>query len=217
MLDIKFIRENIDLVKEAVLKKHVKFDVDALIKIDDERKITIQKVDDLRAEQNRMSEKIVEQKSKEKKNEMIAEMKLVKGELLRFEEKLKGVVEIWRELMLRVPNIPDVEVPEGNTDEDNKEIKVWGEQPKFPFEPKDHIFIMLERGLVDFERGTKVHGFRGYFLTGAGVELSFAIWNYAMKFFSAKGFMPVLPPVIVRKQNLYGTAHLPVNWGDYYM
>ena len=71
--------------------------------------------------------------------------------------------------------------------------------------------------MVDFERGTKVHGFRGYFLMGDGARLSFAIWNYAMDFFSKRGFSPVIPPVIVRKQNLYGTGHLPGDAEDYYM
>ena len=120
-------------------------------------------------------------------------------------------------MMVQVPNVPDMSVPEGETDADNVEIKTWGEKPNFAFEPKDHVEIMTKLGMVDFERGAKVHGFRGYYLTGAGARLSFAIWNYAMEFFSKRGFTPVIPPVIVRKENLYGTAHLPGDVEDYYM
>lgn len=96
------------------------------------------------------------------------------------------------------------------------EIKTWGDKPKFDFEPKSHIDIMTKLKMVDFERGTKVHGFRGYYLLGDGARLSWAIWNYAQEFFLAKGFDPMLPPTIVRKANLYGTGHLPNDAEDVY-
>ena len=133
------------------------------------------------------------------------------------EAELKKVLVDWQSLMLRVPNIPDMSVPEGNSDAENKEFKVWGDKPKFDFEPKDHIELMTKLGMVDFERGSKVHGFRGYYLTGDGVRLCFAIWNYALEFFGSKDFVPVMPPTIVRKINLYGTAHLPGDIEDFYM
>lgn len=119
--------------------------------------------------------------------------------------------------MLKVPNVPDVTVPDGELDTDNQEVKIWGDKTTFNFIPKDHIEIMEELGMVDFERGSKVHGFRGYFLMGDGVRLCFAIWNYALKVFTEKGFNPVIPPVIVRKDNLYGTGHLPGDADDYYV
>lgn len=123
----------------------------------------------------------------------------------------------WRELMLQVPNIPDMSVPEGESDQENVEVKQWGEKPAFDFNPKDHVEIMNALGMVDFERGAKVHGFRGYFLTGDGALLMFAIWNYALQFFREKKFLPIVPPVIVRKENLYGTGHLPGDTEDYYL
>jgi seryl-tRNA synthetase len=126
-------------------------------------------------------------------------------------------MEEWQSRMLQVPNVPDMSVPEGTTDAENQEVKVWGKKPVFDFEPKDHIEIMNALKMVDFERGTKVHGFRGYFLMRDGARLSFAIWNYAMDFFLERGFSPVIPPTIVRKQNLYGTGHLPGDVEDYYM
>jgi len=115
-----------------------------------------------------------------------------------------------------VPNIPDMSVPEGKSDADNQEVKAWGEQTQFPFEPKNHIDIMTKLNMVDFERGTKVHGFRGYYLINGGARLSWAIWNYAQEFFLAKGFNPMLVPAVVRKSNLYGTGHLPNDAEDVY-
>lgn len=216
MLDIKFIRENKDIVALGAKKKKSNFDVDALIALDDKRLLLLKAYEEMRAEQNKMSESIASA-SGEDRDRMIASMKEVKETMQGKEEELKAVMKDWQALMLDVPNIPDMSVPDGDSDADNQEIKVWGEKPIFEFEAKDHIEIMTKLGMVDFERGTKVHGFRGYFLTGEGARLTFAIWNYAMTFFSNKGFIPVIPPVIVRKQNLYGTGHLPGDAEDYYV
>jgi len=217
MLDIKFIRENKDIVKAGAKKKHVEVDIDHLLELDDERLKELKAVEDLRAEVNRVSNNIARDQDPALKVQLIEEMRLVKDEIREKEEKLKQIVEEWQKIMLQVPNVPDMSVPEGATDAENKEIKTWGEKTSFSFEPKDHIEIMTRLKMVDFERGTKLHGFRGYFLTGDGAKLSFAIWNYAMEFFSERGFTPVLPPVVVRKQNLYGTGHLPGDVEDYYM
>ncbi|KKR79459.1 MAG: Serine-tRNA ligase [Candidatus Nomurabacteria bacterium GW2011_GWA2_40_9] len=217
MLDIKFIRENKDVVQAGAVKKHVDIDIDRLIILDDERLKVLKEVEDLRAEVNKVSNSISRDQDGATKMQLIEEMRLVKDDIKEKEEKLKQIMEEWQKIMLQVPNIPDMSVPDGITDQENQEIKVWGEKPNFTFEPKDHVEIMNTLKMVDFERGTKVHGFRGYFLMGDGVRLSFAIWNYALEFFSARGFSPVLPPVIVRKQNLYGTGHLPGDVEDYYM
>jgi seryl-tRNA synthetase len=143
-------------------------------------------------------------------------MKVLKESMVKEDEDLKLALAQWQKLMLQVPNIPDMSVPDGVSDAENVEVKVWGEKPNFSFEPKDHVELMLALGMVDFERGAKLHGFRGYFLTGEGVKLTFAIWNYALSFFGQRGFVPVLPPTIVRKQNLYGTGHLPGDAEDFY-
>jgi seryl-tRNA synthetase len=217
MLDIKFIRENKDIVVAGAKKKHVDIDIEKLIALDDERLKELKEVEDLRAEVNRVSNDIGRDQDSALKIQLIEEMRLVKDDIKAKEEKLKEIMEEWQALMLQVPNVPDISVPDGESDADNQEIKKWGEQTKFDFEPKDHIEIMTALKMVDFERGVKVHGFRGYFLINDGARLSFAIWNYAMDFFSARGFTPVIPPVIVRKQNLYGTAHLPGDVEDYYM
>lgn len=200
----------------AARKKHVKFDVSELIKIDNERRELLASVEARRAEQNAVSATIVTA-SPEEKAVVLEKMKALKTSMQKDEDRLKEVQKNWMNLMLQVPNVPDVSVPEGSTDEENLETRTWGEKPTFSFEAKDHVELMTALGMVDFDRGAKVHGFRGYFLTGQGAQLSFAIWNYAMAFFSARGFTPVIPPVIVRKANLYGTAHLPGDVEDFYV
>ncbi len=218
MLDIKFIRENKELIAQAAAKKHVKFDVSELLTLDDKRRALMAAAEKARSEQNAANAGIAGAASPDERAKLIASMKQVKAGFEQAESELKEVMKPWQDLMLRVPNIPDMSVPDGATDADNKEIKSWGDKPKFSFEPKDHVELMTALGMADFERGSKVHGFRGYYLTGAGARLCFAIWQYAMEFFAdKKGFMPVIPPAIVRKVNLYGTAHLPGDVEDFYM
>lgn len=216
MLDIKFIRENKDVVQAGAKKKHVNINIDDLIVLDDKRKASMTLIEAKRSEQNAISEKMPTA-SPEDRQKMIDDMKIVKESLQKEEESLKETMKAWQDAMLRVPNIPDMSVPDGDTDADNMEIKVWGDKPAFAFEPKDHLEIMTKLKMLDVERGTKVHGFRGYFLTGDGARLSFAIWNYAMDFFGNKNFTPVIAPSIVRKVNLYGTGHLPGDVEDFYM
>ncbi|MFT5849329.1 MAG: seryl-tRNA synthetase [Patiriisocius sp.] len=216
MLDIKFIRENLDIVKMAATKKHITIDMDRLIAVDDSRRALMSKLEEKKAIQNKASDGIASAQDNETRQQLIAGMQTLKTEIQAVEEEMKPVMEEWQALMLQVPNIPDMSVPDGDSDADNVEIKTWGEQPKFEFEPKDHVEIMTSLGMVDFERGTKVHGFRGYYLMGDGARLSWAIWNYANQFFGDKGFDPLLVPSIVRKNNLYGTGHLPNEADDVY-
>jgi seryl-tRNA synthetase len=171
MLDIKFIRDNKDLIEMAARKKHVKFDVSELITIDNERRELLAAVEARRAEQNAVSATIVTV-SPEEKAVVLEKMKALKTSMQKDEDRLKEVQKNWTNLMLQVPNIPDVSVPEGTTDEENLETRTWGEKPTFSFEAKDHVELMTALGMVDFDRGAKVHGFRGYFLTGQGAQLA---------------------------------------------
>ncbi len=217
MLDIKFIRENAELVKMAAKKKKITVDVDRLLKVDDQRREIMTSLEGRKAEQNRFSLDIVQAGQDQiRRNQLILEMQDLKAEIQRVEESLKPIMVEWQALMLQIPNIPDMSVPDGESDKDNLEIKVWGEQTQFNFPAKDHVELMTKHKLADFERGVKVHGFRGYYLRGDGAKLSWAIWNYANQFFVAKGFEPLLGPSIVRKSNLYGTGHLPNDADDVY-
>jgi len=213
MLDIKFIRENADIVKMAATKKKIKVDIDRLLALDDERRLRMTSLETKKAEQNKVSSEI-QSADDSRRATLISSMQALKAEIQTEEESLKPVMEEWQALMLQVPNIPDMTVPDGDSDADNVEIRTWGEQTKFDFEPKDHIEIMLAHKMVDFERGAKVHGFRGYYLLGDGARLMWAIWNYANDFFSQRDFVQMIPPTIVRKQNLYGTGHLPNDADD---
>lgn len=216
MLDIKFIRDNKDLITLASKKKHIDFKVEDLLAVDEKRRSLMSSVEKKRAEQNSASEKIAKASDPASRQALIDEMKKVKSELEKEEESLKDVMKDWQNLMLRVPNIPDMSVPDGDSDADNKEVKVWGEKTKFDFEPKDHVDLMTMHGMVDFERGSKVHGFRGYFLTGDGARLSFAIWNYALEFFGNRGFNPIIPPIVLRRVNFLGSGYLPQGEEDLY-
>lgn len=216
MLDIKFIRENKDIIVTGATKKHLKLDIDRLIDLDEKRLEFLRATETLRAEQNEMSKRISIEKDTSVRMQMIEEMRLVKEDFSIKESKLKEVMKEWFALMLEVPNVPDMSVPEGESDADNQEVKAWGEKPQFTFEAKDHIELMTALTMVDFERGAKVHGFRGYFLTGDGVKLTFAIWNYALDFFLKKGFIPVIPPIVVRRETFLGTGYLPQGEEDLY-
>lgn len=216
MLDIKFIRENKDIIKEGAKKKHIEADVDGLVAVDDKRLELLSRVEFLRGEQNKVSVSMGGTLTDEARKQLIEEMRLVKEELKEKEEELRTVMSDWQSLMLQIPNVPDISVPEGDSDENNLEVKTWGEKTTFDFEPKDHIELMTNLKMVDFDRGIKVHGFRGYFLTGEGARLSMAIWNYALDFFSDRGFTPVLPPVIIRRETFMGTGYLPQGEEDLY-
>jgi len=215
MLDIKFIRENLDIVKLAAKKKHTDIDLDQLIAVDDSRRAVMQRMEEKKAEQNRIGQ-AVPGASYSERPALIQQLSVIKADFQEAENELKPIMQEWQSLMLQVPQIPDMTVPDGDSDEDNQEIKVWGDKPTFDFTAKDHVELMAAHNMVDFERGIKVHGFRGYYLLGDGAKLSWAIWNYANQFFQEKGFVPVIPPTIVRKQNLYGTGHLPNEAEDVY-
>lgn len=215
MLDINFIREHKDLVKDGAEKKHIEVDLDRLLALDDERKELRGKLDDRKAEQNRMSNTISRAEGGERQK-LIEQMRHVKDGMAELEERYAEVMKEWQTLMLLVPNIPDMSVPLGESDADNQEVKTWGTIPTFAFTPKDHIELMTQNDMVDFERGTKVAGFRGYFLKGDGVLLAHAISSFALKHFGAKGFMPMIVPSLVRRETFLGTGYLPQGEEDLY-
>lgn len=215
MLDIKFIRENKDIITLGAQKKHIPFEVEKLITLDDKRLELLALVEGFRTEQNKVSEKIPTA-SAEERNTLIEEMKGVKEQLQQKEDELATIMEDWRKLMLQVPNIPDITVPEGESDEQNQEIRQWGEKPQFSFPVQDHIQLCENNDLADFERGTKVSGFRGYFLKNGGALLEMALWQYFNQKLVHKGFTPMIVPSLVSKKTLVGTGYLPGGEDDLY-
>jgi seryl-tRNA synthetase len=215
MLDIKFIRENADLIKEAAQKKHIDFDVKELIDVDDRRLKLLRDVEEMRAKQNAESDSIAKLSGDERQS-AIKEMKKLKDELTTSEDALRKIEKEWEDLMLLVPNISDPSVPEGESDADNVEVRKWGEIPKFDFEPKNYIELMQNLDLVDLERGTKVSGFRGYFLKKDGAMLAMSLWRFVMDKMIEKGFDPFIAPSLVKEENLISTGHFPKSKEDVY-
>lgn len=220
MLDIKFIREHKELIQEASRKKRIPFDVDALISLDDTRKTLVTNIETKKAEQNKMGLFIANPQhlgSNYQKEELMQKMKVLKDEMKADEEKLTETMKAWQELMLGVPNIPDMSVPEGMSEDDNQELRVWGEKPTFDFPVKNHIELCEQHGMADFERGAKIAGFRGYVLKSAGAQLEFAIWQYTMDFLIKRGYDPMIVPSLVRREALLGTGYLPQGQDDLYV
>lgn len=217
MLDIKFIRENKEIVKEAVRKKHIEVDIDRLIEVDDERRKKISSFEEKKAEQNKVSEEISKTADQIQRESLINQMKTLKETLLKEEDSLKETIKEWQYLMVRVPNIPDMSVPEGETDADNQEIRKWGEIKRFNFEPKDHITLMNNLDMIDFERGTKIAGFRGYVLKNTAVSLQFALLQFVQdKLKEIGGFTPMIVPSLLNKEPFIGTGFLPQSEEDLY-
>lgn len=216
MLDITFIRENPDLVRAGAKKKHVEVDIDRLLAVDEKRRALLTEVEGMRAKQNEVSDQVVKA-TPEEKEKAIAEMRVLKESLQAKEKELEEVQKEWQLLMVQVPNIPDVEVPEGDSDADNKEVRTWGEKPQFSFAPKSHVELMQALGIADFERGTKVAGFRGYFLKGDGALLNYAVWQFVLDHFVKKGgFTPMVVPSLVKRVAFLGTGYLPQGEEDLY-
>jgi seryl-tRNA synthetase len=216
MLDIKFIKENPDIIKEAVEKKNVSLDVDQLLALEEKRREALASFEALRTEQNTLSDKIPQASDAAERAALIENLKPLKEKVQEAEEAVRAIMKEWQGMMLQVPNIPDMSAPVGPDETFSVVQKTWGEKPTFDFEPKDHIEIMLALDIADFERGVKVHGFRGYYLKGDAVRLCFAIWNYALEYWSKRGFNPVMPPVITKREPLMGCGFIPQGEADIY-
>ncbi len=220
MLDIKFIRENKDLIIEAARKKHVKVDILRLLALDEKRRGLIQEVDDLRRQHKDGSEGLardrIEGVDREK---LISKLKEDKDKISHKEFELKTIEEEFDALMFDVPNVPDPSVPEGESDADNQEVRRWPASPdasqgggvKIVEHGRNYSTLMTMHDMLDLDRGVKVSGFRGYFLKNDGALLSFSIWRFVLDFLVEKGFQPFIAPALVRRENLVGTGWLGRN------
>lgn len=218
MLDIKFIKENPDLIREAARKKHIDFDVSALLALEEKRAAAQKEYEALRTEQNKLGDEIPKATDATIRTKIIEDLKPIKEKVQAAEEEVKTITKEWQLMMLRVPNIPDMSVPEGADDSANVEVRVWGSKPEFAFTPKDHIELLEQNGMADFEKGAEVAGFRGYFLKGDGALLEFALHQFVVNHFTAnkKDFEFMIVPALVRKQTLMGTGYLPGGEDDLY-
>lgn len=215
MLDIEFIRNNQDKVKTAIAQKGIELDLDALLKIDDQRRALIQEVDSLRAEQNVFNKKITSLDSTEKEK-ALSGMKVLSSDLSENEAKLREIEKKWYDLNLLVPNIPSEDTPVGQTSEDNVEVESHGEKRKFDFAIKDHIKLGKDLDLIDLEKGSKTSGFRGYYLKNQAAVMHLALLFYALQKMIKNGFAPMITPTILREFALIGSGHFPFGKDDIY-
>lgn len=216
MLDIKFIREHVEAVKENIKNRHAKADVDRFVALDAERREVLQKVEVLKSQRNKVSAEISQMKrNKEDASAQIAAMKEVGTEIAILDAQVKKAEEGMKEIQLMIPNMCHKSVPVGNDDNDNPEKRKWGDLPTFNFEPKNHWDIGEGLGILDAERAAKVTGSRFYFYIGQGARLERAVYNFMLDMHTEKdGYTEVIPPYMVNRDSMTGTGQLPKFYED---
>ncbi|MHB8065949.1 MAG: serine--tRNA ligase, partial [Ruminiclostridium sp.] len=215
MLDINFIRQNPDIVKKAVKDKLMKADIDRLLELDGQLREKTTAAEALRAERNNLS-KLIPQMNGDEKSENIAKVKTLKDDLALIEPDLETIKAEYDKIMLTVPSIPRPEVPIGKGDDDNVEIRRWGEIRKFDFTPKDHVELAESLDLIDVARGVKVGGSRSYFLKNEGALLEMSICRYVIDKLISKGFTLMTVPLMVKDTAMYGTGYFPLGFDQAY-
>ena len=212
MLDIKRVRDNFAEIKEMLLTRNEDLgNLDDFEGLDAKRRELIAKTEELKAERNKVSEQIsIMKRNKENADDVIARMHQVGDEIKELDAQLNEVEEAFKNMMMRLPNIPHESVPVGTTEDDNVEVLKWGEIPQFDFEAKAHWDLATDLNIVDFERGAKVTGSRFLFYRGLGARLERALISFMMDLHADEhGYTEMLPPQIVNRDSLTGTGQLP--------
>ncbi len=210
MLDIKIIREKPEMVQDIIEKRNLTLDVQAFLQLDQKKRDLIVKTDELRTLKNKVSKEIPTLWNDEKPAK-IAEMKKVWEDLKVLEEEQNSINAQWNQEYYKFPNLLDPTAAIGNTDEDNsREYYSW-DKPEFDFPIKAHYEIWEKKGWIDIEKGSEISGSRFWYLKGDLVLLQLALQNYAVSKLTAKGFSPMLPPVLVREKAMFGTGFFPVD------
>ena len=212
MLDIKRIRENLDDIKKAMDRRGEKeFDLDAVVALDDERRELLKEVEVMKNEMNIESKKIP-QLIKEGKDVTAdkARLKELSDKIKAVDEKVKKVQDELRYRLLRIPNVPNPQVPQGESDEDNVEVRRWGEPTKFNFEPKAHWDLGTDLDILDFERAAKITGSRFTLYKGLGAKLERALINFYLNTNTLEqGYTEMIPPFMANSNSFIGTGQLP--------
>ena len=211
MLDIKFLRQNVDLVRQKMRERGQEIDLDAFTGLDAKRRDILQEVEALRNERNQASREIGEKKKlKEDASSIIARMAEVSSRIRELEESLKKVEEDLDALMMIIPNIPHESVAYGTSSEDNPVVREWGQKPRFDFTPRPHWDIGESLNILDFVRGAKITGARFTLYRGAGATLERALINFMLDLHTAEHrYTEVLTPFMVNKESMIGTGQLP--------
>lgn len=212
MLDIKFIKNNAELVKQAMRNRQKPMDdvIDEIISLDEKRLKLISEVEAMRAEQNAFNKKIpAMKKSGEDTTEIMAKMKEISNSAAEKSKQLTEIEKNQRELVLGVPNVPNESVPYGKDDSENPEVRRNGEPRKFDFEAKPHWEIGKNLDILDPERAAKVTGTRFHFYKGFGARLERAVINFFLNTHTSNGYTEILPPFVANSDSLYGTGQFP--------
>ncbi len=208
MLDIKLIRKNPKIIKEALQKRGVKLDIDMLLEIDKKRLETLQAIEDMRAKKNKASKEIVVAKTQREKKKIILEMQELDRGNDRLDKDIKMFNERFEKLMYQIPNIQDKNVPLGKSDKNNKVIGKIGKKPKHSFKAKDYLEIAEKLDIIDVKRAAKVSGSRFGYLKGDAVLLEFALVNLALDVLTKQGFIPIVPPVLIKPEIMKAMGYI---------
>lgn len=210
MLDIKLIREQTELVKYALVSRHMETGIiDEVIALDEKRRALILDVESKKAERNSVSKEIGRMKDKAEKEAMIASMRALGDQIDSLDEELKGIESNLYFQLATIPNIPNPDVPVGIDDKDNVVIRTVGEKKSFDFDPKPHWDLGPELGIIDFEAGVKLSGSRFYVLEGAGARLQRALIFWMLDLHIRQGYREFYPPWMVREEVMFASGQLP--------
>ncbi len=218
MLDLKFIRENAELVKEAIKNKNEKADIDRILELDEVKRIAQFNFDQKKADQNRVSKEIgLKKKNKEDASELLDQMASVAQEIKDLKNTLTDAENALNEAILWVPNMPHADVPVGKSEDDNQTIREWGTKREFTFQPVDHVEIAQKNNLLDLERGAKISGSGFPIHTGMGARLERALINFMLDYHLIHhGYQEIMVPSLVNPASMRGTGQLPKLKDDMY-
>ncbi|MDD5561625.1 MAG: serine--tRNA ligase [Candidatus Omnitrophica bacterium] len=217
MLDIKFIRENQDLVKQAIKNRALKIDIDAVVKIDDGRRRSLSEFEELSAKRNKANDEIsVLLKEKKDAKAKISSMKDISKRISELESQIKDQEAELNKLLLNIPNLPHASLPVGDAS-CNKVVRSWAEPKKFNFKPLSHIELCQNLDIVDFNRATKISGSNFILFKGWGAKLERALINFMLDLHTRKhGYTEIFPPFLVNRASMLGTGQLPKLEEDMY-
>ena len=216
MLDVRAIREDPDRFRKGLARRNLADAVDLILALDERRRQLTVRVEELRAEQNR-SGKAIGRAEGEDKQRLIGDVARVSAEVKELEPQLEQVEAELSDLLARTPNLPHESAPDGFTDEDAVEVRRHGEPPAFEFEPRDHAVLGELLGMLDTERGARTSGSRFVYLLGDIVQVQFALVRHALDILTVRGFVPVIPPVLVREEAMFGSGFLPTDEVNIYV
>lgn len=210
MLDLRFIRENPDLVKEALVKLNTAAPIDEILSLDEQRRGLLSEVEALRARRNAVSKEIGKMKDGDRRQALIEEMREVGERIKGLDDQVRQVEEQLNKAMLQVPNMPHESVPVGRDESENVVLRTWGQPKEFDFEPLPHWDLGPTLDIIDFERGVKLSGTRFYVLKGMGARLQRALISWMLDLHvNEHGYTEIYPPFMVKEECMWGAGQLP--------